>query len=79
MRKSRKLLMLSGVLGLVLAAGSVRPALALCYFCSETDPCTQIEITAENSVCCPRGHGPTCSELYDSNGCLVSVTTTGCS
>jgi hypothetical protein len=74
MRKSRKLLMLSGVLGLVLAAGSARPALALCYICFVTDPCTGEEVYG-NSVCCPRGHGPACSSTYDSNGCLVLVTT----
>jgi hypothetical protein len=75
MRKSRKLLMLSGVLGLVLAAASARPALATCYICFGTDDCTGEEIYG-NNVCCSPGHGPRCSYQYDeSTGCLVSVRT----
>ena len=75
MRKSRKLLVLSGFLGLVIAAASARPALALCYICVQTDPCTETEVFG-NSVCCARGHGPTCT-VTSQNGCIVSVTT-GC-
>lgn len=76
MRKSWKLLVLSGFLGLVLAAASARPALAFCYICVRTDPCTQTEIYG-NSVCCLPGHGPTCTVVTSQYGCIVSVTT-GC-
>ena len=74
MRKSRKLLMLSGVLGLVLAAASARPALAFCHTCFAIDPCTE-DIVFGNNVCCSRGGDPICTINHDSNGCVTSVTT----
>lgn len=74
MRKSRKLLVLSGVLGLVLAAALPRPAMAICYICFGTDPCTDDQVYG-NSACCSPGHGPRCGYSYDASGCLVSVTT----
>ena len=75
MRQSLRLLALSGILGLVLAAAFARPALAACHTCFKVDfDCTG-EVIYGNHVCCSPDRGVVCQTYYDSNGCVVSVTT----
>lgn len=78
MRPLWKLVVLSVLLSVVLVLVHTTPALALSFFCVAGDPCTE-ELRISKSISCPSGQQPVCVNHYDTNCCILSVSTAGCS
>ena len=79
MRPLWKLVVLSASLSVVLGLVHATPALAVSYYCIAVDPCTEELVFSRPISYCLSGEQPVCVYHYDSNCCIVEVTTAGCS